>query len=251
MLISVIPGLCPHVFSNGWEGGGVIYYRQENSCVQICHVLLVGLSPTFPNIYEEAHWSLPANTIRCSPSQARDRRLAGEQHSSDTESFTWAAAICCLIIAQWLYTRTKHDALCCPLVAPAYHKPVTSYPVFLLITDSLLSFELFPVVFQELFSAYCSDHVPPVSSQTDLQGDVYFTCAQSFAKTGLIAGPQPGTFQTQFWYSSNIEQLITNTWLPRLVSSVPGTKVQGDTRSQEQRIREGWNTAVRVTALWI
>lgn len=63
-------------------------------------VLSVGLSPTFPNIYGEAHCSLPANTVGCSPLQARDRRLAGERHSSDMESFTKAAAICFLIITQ-------------------------------------------------------------------------------------------------------------------------------------------------------
>lgn len=57
--------------------------------------------------------------------------------------------------------------------------------------DSLLPFELFPVVVQELFSVHCNNHVPPVSSQTDLQGDIYFTYAQSFTKTGLIAGLQP------------------------------------------------------------
>lgn len=100
----------------------------------LCSDLLrsVGLSLTFPNIYEEAHWFLPAQTIGCSPLQARYRRLAGEQHSGDMQSCTQAAVICFLIITQWLYTIIKHYVLGCPLVSPAYHKPVISYPVFYL-----------------------------------------------------------------------------------------------------------------------
>lgn len=78
---------------------------------------------------------------------------------------------------------------------------------FLFTMDSLLSFELFPVVSQELFSVHYNNHVPPVSSQTGLQEDIYFTCAQSFAKTGFIAGLQPSAFQNFFWHSSSIKQL--------------------------------------------
>lgn len=80
----------------------------------------------------------------------------------------------------------KNKTLCLwlPTGYPCLSQATDITPCFLFTMDSLLSFESFPVVSQELFSVHCNDHVghlfPP---QTGLQEGFSFTCAQPFAKT--------------------------------------------------------------------